>query len=189
MDSARCALRLGAEAVYIVYRRSEAELPARREEVENAMEEGIIFKFLTNPTRFIGNERGWVTSMECIEMELGELDDSAAEEFRADFGLKECGIDRITRSIYELLGLISFFSTASGEVRAWSIQNGTSALKAAGKIHSDMERGFIRAEVISYPDLMKCGSIAEARKKGLLRLEGKNYTIQDGDVITFLFNV
>ncbi len=76
MDSARCALRLGAESVYIIYRRSEAELPARREEVENAMEEGIIFKFLTNPTRFIGNERGWVTAMECIEMELGEPDDS-----------------------------------------------------------------------------------------------------------------
>ena len=124
-----------------------------------------------------------------LEMELGELDDSAAEEFRADFGMRECGVDRITKSIYELLGLISFFSTASGEVRAWSIQSGTNALKAAGKIHSDMERGFIRAEVIGYPDLMKCGSIAEARKKGLLRLEGKNYIIQDGDVITFLFNV
>jgi len=124
-----------------------------------------------------------------LEMELGELDNSAAEEFRADFGLTESGLDRITKSVYELLGLISFFSIASGEVKAWSIQNGTSALKAAGKIHSDMERGFIRAEVVSYHDLVKCGSIAEARKKGLLRLEGKNYIVQDGDVITFLFNV
>ena len=124
-----------------------------------------------------------------LEMELGELDNSAAEEFRADFGLTESGLDRITKSVYELLGLISFFSIASGEVKVWSIQNGTSALKAAGKIHSDMERGFIRAEVVSYHDLVKCGSIAEARKKGLLRLEGKNYIVQDGDVITFLFNV
>ncbi|GAH12705.1 unnamed protein product [marine sediment metagenome] len=98
-------------------------------------------------------------------------------------------LPHFTKSIYELLGLISFFSIASGEVKVWSIQNGTSALKAAGKIHSDMERGFIRAEVTSYQDLVKCGSIAEARKKGLLRLEGKNYIVQDGDVITFLFNI
>ena len=78
---------------------------------------------------------------------------------------------------------------ASGEVKAWSIQSGTNALKAAGKIHSDMERGFIRAEVTNYDDLVKCGSLPEARKKGLLRLEGKNYIVHDGDVITFLFNV
>ncbi len=124
-----------------------------------------------------------------LEMELGQLNNSAAEEFRADFGIRESGPDRVIKSSYELLGIISFFSIASGEVKAWSIQNGTTALKAAGKIHSDMERGFIRAEVISYHDLVKCGSLAEARKKGLLRLEGKNYMVQDGDVITFLFNV
>lgn len=124
-----------------------------------------------------------------LEMELAQLDNSAAAEFRSDFGIKESGLDRVIKLSYELLGLISFFSIASGEVRAWSIQNGTSALKAAGKIHSDMERGFIRAEVISYHDLVKCGNIAEARKKGLLRLEGKDYAVQDGDVITFLFNV
>ena len=124
-----------------------------------------------------------------LEMELAELDNSAAEEFRADFGIKESGLDRVIKLSYELLGLISFFSIASGEVKAWSIQNGTSALKAAGKIHSDMERGFIRAEVISYDDLVKCGNLSEARKKGLLRLEGKDYIVQDGDVITFLFNV
>ncbi len=124
-----------------------------------------------------------------LEMELSQLDNSAAEEFRADFGLMESGLDRITRSVYELLGIISFFTTVSGEVKVWPIQNGTNALKAAGKIHSDMERGFIRAEVISYHDLVKCGSLTEARKKGLLRLEGKGYIVQDGDVITFLFNV
>ena len=124
-----------------------------------------------------------------LEMELAQLDNSAAEEFRAEFGIKESALDRTIKLSYELLGLVSFFSIASSEVRAWSIQNGTTALKAAGKIHSDMERGFIRAEVISYDDLVKCGSLAEARKKGLLRLEGKDYTVQDGDVITFLFNV
>ena len=124
-----------------------------------------------------------------LEMELSQLNNSAAEEFRADFGIRESGPDRVIKSSYELLGIISFFSIASGEVKAWSIQNGTTALKAAGKIHSDMERGFIRAEVISYHDLVKCASLAEARKKGLLRLEGKNYIVQDGDVITFLFNV
>jgi hypothetical protein len=132
---------------------------------------------------------GVITVCGKLEMEFSQLDNSTAEEFRADFGLSESGLDRITRSAYEILGLISFFTTASDEVKVWPIQNGTSALKAAGKIHSDMERGFIRAEVISYHDLVKCGSLAEARKKGLLRLEGKTYTVQEGDVITFLFNV
>ena len=93
-----------------------------------------------------------------LEMELAQLDNSAAEGFRAEFGIKESGLDRTIKLSYELLGLISFFTTVSGEVKAWSIQNGTTALKAAGKIHSDMERGFIRAEVISYDDLVKCGS-------------------------------
>jgi len=124
-----------------------------------------------------------------LEMELAQLDDNAAEGFRTEFGISESGLDRTIKTSYELLGLISFFSIASGEVRAWSIQNGTDAHRAAGKIHTDMERGFIRAEVISYDDLMKCGNLAEGRKRGLLRLEGKNYIVQDGDVITFLFNV
>ena len=124
-----------------------------------------------------------------LEMELTQLDNSAAEEFRAEFGMSESGLDRTIKLSYELLGLISFFTIASGEVKAWSIQDGTNALKAAGKIHSDMERGFIRAEVITYDDLLKCGSLSEAHKKGLLRLEGKGYTVKDGDVITFLFNV
>ncbi len=124
-----------------------------------------------------------------LEMELAQLDDSAAEGFRAEFGIKQPGLERTIKLSYELLGLISFFSIASGEIKVWSIQKGTDALKAAGKIHSDMERGFIRAEVISYNDLVKCNSLAEARKKGLLRLEGKHYIVQDGDVITFLFNV
>jgi GTP-binding protein YchF len=132
---------------------------------------------------------GVITFCGELEMELTQLDSDATEGFRAEFGITESGLDRIIKLSYELLGLISFFTTASDEVKAWSIQKGTTALKAAGKIHSDMERGFIRAEVISYDDLMKCGNLAEAHKKGLLRLEGKSYIVQDGDVITFLFNV
>lgn len=124
-----------------------------------------------------------------LEMELGQLDEPAAAEFRADFGLTESGLDRVIKQSYELLGLVSFFTTVSAEVKAWSVPRGTSAVKAAGKIHSDMERGFIRAEVISFDDLVRCSSLAEGRKQGLLRLEGKDYIVQDGDVITFLFNV
>jgi len=124
-----------------------------------------------------------------LEMELAQLGNNAAEEFRTEFGIKESGLNRLIKLSYELLELISFFTIASDEVKAWSIRSGTDALKAAGKIHSDMERGFIRAEVIGYSDLVKCGSVSEARKRGLLQLEGKSYIVQDGDVITFLFNV
>jgi len=98
-------------------------------------------------------------------------------------------LDRAIELSYSLLGLVSFFTTVSSELKAWTIPAGTPAPKAAGKIHSDMERGFIRAEVVSYGDLESCGSLAEARKRGLLRTEGKSYIIQDGDVVTFLFNV
>jgi GTP-binding protein YchF len=124
-----------------------------------------------------------------LEMELAQLEDSAARDFRADYGLEESGLARTIGISYELSDLITFFTAASNEVRAWPVKKGTTALKAAGKIHSDMEKGFIRAESISLEKLIKCGSIAEARKQGQLRLEGKDYIIQDGDVITFLFNV
>ena len=124
-----------------------------------------------------------------LEMELAQLEDNAAREFQVEFGIKESGLERIIKLSYELSGLISFFTIASNEVRAWSIKRGTTALKAAGKIHSDMEKGFIRAEGISYDDLVKYGGVSEARQQGMLRLEGKDYVIQDGDVITFLFNV
>jgi len=134
-------------------------------------------------------KRRLITLCGKLEMELSQLDNDAAEGFRAEFGISESGLDRAIKLSYELLGLISFFTTVSAEVKAWSIPNGTSALHAAGKIHSDMERGFIRAEVISYDDLVKCGSLSEARKRGVLRLESKNYIVQDGDIITFLFNV
>jgi GTP-binding protein YchF len=132
---------------------------------------------------------GVITLCGKLEMELTQLDEEAEKECRAEFGVTEPGLDRVIRLSYQLLDLVTFFTTVSDEVKAWSIPRGTTALKAAGKIHSDMERGFIRAEVIGYDDLMKCGSLAEAHKRGRLRLEGKNYVVQDGDVITFLFNV
>jgi GTP-binding protein YchF len=140
-------------------------------------------------SRHAGVGSGVITLCGKLEMELTQLDDEAAKVFRADFGITEAGLERVIKLSYQLLDLITFFTTASDEVKAWPVPRGTTALKAAGKIHSDMERGFIRAEAISYEDLMKCGSLAEAHKKGRLRLEGKGYTVQDGDVITFLFNV
>jgi GTP-binding protein YchF len=124
-----------------------------------------------------------------LEMELGQLIDVEAKEFRETMGLSEPALDRVIDLSYSLLALVSFFTTVSSELKAWTIPAGTPAQKAAGKIHSDMERGFIRAEVIGYKDLESCGNTAEARKRGLLRTEGKDYIIQDGDVVTFLFNV
>ena len=124
-----------------------------------------------------------------LEMELAQLSDDEAEEFRNVLGLTEPALDRIIGLSYQLLGLVSFFTTVSGELKTWTIPKGTTALKAAGKVHSDMEKGFIRAEVVGFGDVDSCGSLAEARKRGLLRLEGKNYVVQDGDIITFLFNI
>jgi GTP-binding protein YchF len=140
-------------------------------------------------TSHAGTGSGVITLCGKLEMELTQLDEEAEKECRAEFGITEPGCERVIRLSYQLLDLITFFTTASDEVKAWSIPRGATALKAAGKIHSDMERGFIRAEAISYDDLMKCASLAEAHKKGRLRLEGKSYPVQDGDVITFLFNV
>jgi len=168
---------LTAKPLFIVVNIGEEQLP-QAESMENELN-----------SRYSRPKCRLITLCGKLEMELTQLDNSAAENFRAEFGMKESGLDRTIKLSYQLLGLISFFTIASGEVKAWSIQDGTTAVKAAGKIHSDMERGFIRAEVISYDDLMKCGSLAEARKKGLLRLEGKSYIVKDGDVITFLFNV
>jgi GTP-binding protein YchF len=124
-----------------------------------------------------------------IEMELSQLDEAEAKEFRESMGLKLSAIDQIISASYRLLGLVSFFTTASSELKAWTMTRGTPAIKAAGKIHTDMERGFIRAEVISFDDIQKAGDIHEAKKHGLLRLEGKTYQVQDGDVVTFLFNI
>lgn len=124
-----------------------------------------------------------------LEMELSRLSETEALEFRSSLGLKTSAVNRVIAKSYALLELISFFTTASNELKAWTISTNTTALKAAGKIHTDMERGFIRAEVISYSDLEKLGSVTEVKRHGLMRLEGKNYIVQDGDIITFLFNI
>ena len=109
--------------------------------------------------------------------------------FLEELGLHESGLDRLIKASYALLGLISYLTAGKQEVRAWTITKGTKAPQAAGKIHSDFERGFIRAEVISFDDLMACGSMTAAREKGLVRSEGKEYVMQDGDVVLFRFNV
>jgi ribosome-binding ATPase len=124
-----------------------------------------------------------------IEMELGELDEQAAAEFRAEMGLQGSSLERVIRLSYRLLGLISFFTAGPDETRAWTIRDGANAVDAAGTIHSDLARGFIRAEVVPCEDLLALGSLAEARKAGKLRAEGKSYQVRDGDVIEILFNV
>jgi GTP-binding protein YchF len=124
-----------------------------------------------------------------LEMELAQLSPEEAEPFREDMGLKEPATLRLIRESYQLLGLISLFTIGKDEVRAWAIRQDTPAQKAAGAIHSDMEKGFIRAEVLSYDDLMACGNHSAAQKAGKVRLEGKNYLVQDGDIVNIRFNV
>lgn len=124
-----------------------------------------------------------------IESEISELSNEEKISFLQDLGLEESGLDRLIKSSYRLLGLISFLTAGPKEVRAWTIKKGTKAPQAAGKIHSDIERGFIRAEVISYDELIKCGGFTVAKEKGLIRLEGKDYIMKDGDVVLFRFNV
>ena len=124
-----------------------------------------------------------------LEEELSELDDEDKEMLMQDYGIEESGLDKLIKASYSLLGLISFLTAGKQECRAWTIKNGTKAPQAAGKIHSDFERGFIKAEVVSYDDLMKYGSMNATKEKGLVRLEGKDYIVKDGDIILFRFNV
>lgn len=124
-----------------------------------------------------------------IEEEIAQLDEDEKEIFLSDLGLSESGLDRLIRAGYQLLGLISYLTAGPKETRAWTITNGMKAPQAAGKIHTDFERGFIRAEVVAYDDLMACGSYNGAKEKGLVRSEGKEYVVKDGDVILFRFNV
>ena len=124
-----------------------------------------------------------------IEEEISGLDDSDKKEMLEALGLDESGLDKVIKKSYDLLGLMSFLTAGEPEVRAWTIKKGTKAPQAAGKIHSDIERGFIKAEVVSYDDLIKEGSMAAAREKGLVRSEGKDYIMQDGDIVLFKFNV
>jgi GTP-binding protein YchF len=124
-----------------------------------------------------------------VEAEMAELTPEDAKDFRDDLGLSEPGLERVIRSTYELLGLVSFLTAGEDECRAWTIRRGTRAQEAAGTIHSDIERGFIRAQVVAFADLVAAGSLAACRERGTLRLEGRDYTVQDGDVIEFKFNV
>ena len=124
-----------------------------------------------------------------VEEELAQLEDEERTMFLNELGLESAGLDRLVEASYRLLGLISYLTAGPKEVRAWTIEKGTKAPQAAGKIHSDFEKGFIRAEIVTYEDLVACGSIAAAREKGLYRSEGTEYVIQDGDVVLFRFNV
>ena len=124
-----------------------------------------------------------------IEQEIAELDDDEKKMFLEDLGLEESGLDKLIAASYRTLGLHSFLTSGEDETRAWTIKLGTKAPQAAGKIHSDFERGFIKAEVVNYKDLLDCGSYSAARDKGLVRIEGKEYVIKDGDVVLFRFNV
>lgn len=124
-----------------------------------------------------------------IEEELAALEDAEKLEMLSLLGIEESGLDKLIKASYELLGLISYLTAGEPEVRAWTITRGTKAPGAAGKIHTDFERGFIKAEVIGYNELIECGSLAKAKEKGLVRIEGKEYVMQDGDVVLFRFNV
>ena len=124
-----------------------------------------------------------------IEQEIAELDDDEKQEFLADLGIEKSGLEKLIAASYRILGLMSFLTTGEDETRAWTIPIGCKAPKAAGKIHTDFERGFIKAEVINYQELLESGSYAAAREKGKIRIEGKEYVVQDGDVILFRFNV
>ena len=124
-----------------------------------------------------------------IEQEIAELEDDEKAMFLEELGLSESGLEKLIKASYHLLGLISYLTSGEDETRAWTIKVGTKAPQAAGKIHSDFERGFIKAEVVNYKDLLEQGSLAAAREKGMVRIEGKEYVVQDGDVILFRFNV
>ena len=145
----------------------------------------------TKAVQAIAKEEGALAIPICakIEAELGEMEPADALEFLQSLGLKEPGLNRLIHAGYDLLGLQSFYTAGPQEARAWTIRKGTKAPQAAGEIHSDIERGFIRAEVTSFDDFMACGSFAAAAKKGLQRLEGKEYVIKDGDIAHFRFNV
>ena len=139
---------------------------------------------------YASKERAEVVPL-CVKMEeeLSGLDDEDKKEMLQMYGLEESGLDKVIKKSYDLLGLMSFLTAGEPEVRAWTIKKGTKAPEAAGKIHSDIQRGFIKAEIVSYDDLMKEGSMVAAREKGLVRSEGKEYIMQDGDIVLFKFNV
>jgi hypothetical protein len=163
----------------IVLNVDESEIDSDRTRAATAELEGI----------FTGRQVRVLSLCGKIEMEIAQLSPDEAEVFLADLGIAEPALNKLIHLSYELLGFISFLTSGEDEVRAWTIRKGTAAQQAAGKIHSDIERGFIRAEVVAYDDFITHGSMAAARDKGLVRLEGKTYEVKDGDIINFRFNV
>lgn len=161
----------------------------------NVSEDDLADDGASNP--YVGKVRVFAKENQCevfaicaqIEQEIAELDDDEKIEFLEEMGLHESGLDKLIAASYRLLGLISYLTSGEDETRAWTIKIGTKAPQAAGKIHSDFERGFIRAEVVNYQNLLDCGTYAKAKEKGLVGLEGKEYVVKDGDVILFRFNV
>lgn len=161
----------------------------------NVMEEDLTDDGQSN--EYLGAVRDYAKAEECevfvicakIEQEISELDEEEKKMFLEDLGLTESGLEKLIKASYSLLGLISYLTAGEDETRAWTIKKGTKAPGAAGKIHSDFERGFIRAEVVNYQELLNCGTYSAAKDKGLVGLEGKEYVVKDGDVILFRFNV
>jgi hypothetical protein len=157
---------------------------------DDLADDGASNKYVAEVRRLAAEENSEVFVI-CaqIEQELAELDDEEKAEFLADLGVETSGLDKLVAASYSLLGLISFLTAGEDECRAWTIKKGTKAPQAAGKIHTDFERGFIKAEVVNYQDLLDNGSLSAAREKGIVGMEGKEYVVKDGDVILFRFNV
>ena len=155
---------------------------------ENQMSETVSLESQLETADFGSHSR---TAFMCgqLEMELSQMDAQEEREFRDSLVAGESGLDEMVRLSYDVIGQISFFTVGDDEVRAWEVRENTSAQKAAGKIHTDLERGFIRAEVVAYDDLVECGNLGEARKRGVLRQQGKEYVVKDGDIMEVLFNV
>ena len=161
----------------------------------NVAEDDLVDDGASNPhvakVREMAKEEGAEVFVICaqIEQELSELSEEEKKEYLDDLGVASSGLDKLVAASYRLLGLISFLTAGEDECRAWTIKEGTKAPQAAGKIHTDFERGFIKAEVVNYQDLLDNGSLAAAREKGIVGMEGKDYVVKDGDVILFRFNV
>ena len=157
---------------------------------ENQIENMDNDKYVNLVKEYAKKENASVISL-CAKLEedLSELDDEDKQALMEGYNIKESGLDKLIKASYSLLGLISYLTAGKQEVRAWTIKNGTKAPQAAGKIHSDFERGFIKAEVVSYDDLIKYGTMQKVKENGLVRLEGKDYVVKDGDIILFRFNV
>ena len=158
---------------------------------EDAANDGANNSYVSDVRKYAKNENAEVSVVSAkIEEEISQLEsDEEKIEFLSMIGLEESGTDKVIRDSYRTLNLISFLTTGEMESRAWTIKAGTKAVDAAGKIHSDISRGFIKAEIVSYDDLVNSGSLLSAREKGLLRMEGKDYIMKDGDVVNFRFNV